>query len=488
MTQTTDHQSNQNEISFLNQALPPLKSGPYHLNATLTVDLKNGDAKPTFSNTQKIVITGPRFSLPKADIHMVYPPGNASGDFRDKLPMVVLNPYHLPWEQTAFGTNDPWIALLNFSADELAGIPIETMTLRELITGDTEVTAPELDTEDEDLEQKLMSVTLEKELLVKLAPRISELSYLAHVRQIRRQGTFERVAVVTANRLPVATKMNHALLVSLEGCKRAFEDMENKKDPKEPKLRLVVLAHWQFKCDAAEQGNVADLLENLDCGMLLPKQGDKQQNGKDQLAEEKAASALKAGYVPLTHRLRSGERTTSWYRGPFTPVATSRPEGEPRSFSDAALQFDPQTGLFNVSYAVAWQLGRLLALADPAIARSLADWRKANLLHTRQKRTTRQFAQALGDSAGQLKTTATDGSFNFNQDVAEIVKRFSINHLSPVLDGWVAKQSDGKCNVSALEELSLASLEKAVKSGEDPVEVFYKHSTLKLNLPENTSS
>ena len=38
---------------------------------------------------------------------------------------------------------------------------------------------------------------------------------------------------------------------------------------------------------------------------------------------------------------------------------------------DAASAYDPQTGLFDVSYGAAWQLGQLLALQNSGLANQL---------------------------------------------------------------------------------------------------------------------
>jgi len=98
---------------------------------------------------------------------------------------------------------------------------------------------------------------------------------------------------------------------------------------------------------------------------------DGKKAGKD-IEPASVATALRLGYVPLGHELRHGDRTVSWYRGPVVPATTP---ARIRNFifanADAALHFDEQTGLFDVSYAAAWQLGRLLALQSPEFARAL---------------------------------------------------------------------------------------------------------------------
>ncbi len=91
--------------------------------------------------------------------------------------------------------------------------------------------------------------------------------------------------------------------------------------------------------------------------------------------------ALNEGYVPLAYEMRSGERTAGWYRGPLLPVRTkpaqsTAPARAPFESAEAALIYDSRTGMLDVSYAVAWQIGRLLALSSPQFASSLSRWRQ----------------------------------------------------------------------------------------------------------------
>ena len=96
---------------------------------------------------------------------------------------------------------------------------------------------------------------------------------------------------------------------------------------------------------------------------------------------------LSRSYVPLPWRTRLGEQTWAWYRGPLSAesVADFVDPGQPTlkeigwqpfRTASAALVYDPTSGVFDLSYAVAWETGRLLALADGAFSRALVDWRR----------------------------------------------------------------------------------------------------------------
>ncbi len=86
--------------------------------------------------------------------------------------------------------------------------------------------------------------------------------------------------------------------------------------------------------------------------------------------------ALEQGYSGVNHTLRIGEKTVSWYRGPLVPLQLA--PNDPYRFypyADQALRYD-ENRLFDVSYAAAWQLGRLLALQNRPFAQALKRYRQ----------------------------------------------------------------------------------------------------------------
>jgi len=76
------------------------------------------------------------------------------------------------------------------------------------------------------------------------------------------------------------------------------------------------------------------------------------------------------------HLTRDGEQTIAWYRGPLTPVGVRRETVGPYHHADQARRLDPATGLENLGYAAAFEIGRLLALGDPRFALDLMHWRR----------------------------------------------------------------------------------------------------------------
>lgn len=96
---------------------------------------------------------------------------------------------------------------------------------------------------------------------------------------------------------------------------------------------------------------------------------------------------LQDGYVPIEyrphHKLTKISRMMAWYRGPFSPVKmaalqnpdpkapANKPNMPPFARADEAMIIDKETGVPDISYSAAWQLGRSLGLGSGAMAQSI---------------------------------------------------------------------------------------------------------------------
>jgi hypothetical protein len=120
--------------------------------------------------------------------------------------------------------------------------------------------------------------------------------------------------------------------------------------------------------------------------MNLNKKDDKFTGGLIQLmpdtgtteADKAINNAFNMGYVPLNHHTRQGDNTVSWYKGPFLPYSANGEIDIPVLGPDSVTRYNPDTGIFDVSYAAAWQLGRLLALQSGNFAETLYNWKREN--------------------------------------------------------------------------------------------------------------
>ncbi|NEO20570.1 hypothetical protein [Moorena sp. SIO4A5] len=391
------------QVRFYAAAEPPLQAGGYQFLAEQTVEgLKSQPDNNHFGTQSPFVVTGPRFRLPPQDLQSVYPPANEVGDYEESLCHVVLRTRTLPWVRTidgstnsrgdADGTVPPWLALLTVYPEEINGTQPITITVNDLIDpGDGSILPPTLidaaDLTEEERNSQLLAVDLDLGVFQAISPSLVELPFLAHVREVNtdqkevlnmlEDGWF---SVVVGNRLPKTNAENICFLVSLEGHQDHLHG--NSGIPSNfTKIRLVVLARWAFTA-AASRGSFLYYMQNLcergGIDLLQPThtafpspEGD----SVTQQAQTAVQEALEIGYIPLQNTTRTGEVTTSWYRGPLTPVPTKPDTLGPYFFSDRAIRYDPETGLFNMAFASAWQIGQLLALSDAAFARALFEWR-----------------------------------------------------------------------------------------------------------------
>jgi hypothetical protein len=92
-----------------------------------------------------------------------------------------------------------------------------------------------------------------------------------------------------------------------------------------------------------------------------------------------AEKYLSMGYVPLPHFLRQGGKTFSWYHSPLIPGNSPTDDITlPVRAADELVRYNPSNGMFDISYAAAWELGRLLALQSKNFSISLYNWKRSH--------------------------------------------------------------------------------------------------------------
>ena len=162
----------------------------------------------------------------------------------------------------------------------------------------------------------------------------------------------------------------------------------------EPIFRFPVLTSWRFTCSG--KGSFGELMQSLDVGLL----GAERPSGyKRPLAEcvppetgegPGAAPITKlpleiaeTGHIGMPYLTRIGNEENAWYRGPFSPhrlmrrVRARTDEDGPilAHVSDHLRMMTPQ-GRQDVSLAVAFETGRLLAMSQPSFLAALHRWRE----------------------------------------------------------------------------------------------------------------
>lgn len=139
-------------------------------------------------------------------------------------------------------------------------------------------------------------------------------------------------------------------------------------EPTEQVLRFPVLASWSFRTESGK--DFKTLMKDLQVGLVSSTRKDVPPVATD------------TGHTRLAHRTREGESEPVWYRGPLAPVQTARRAATPHFEAAAAVALvGPADGddgrvMRDLSEAAAFEIGRLLALSDPAFLEALSRWRR----------------------------------------------------------------------------------------------------------------
>jgi hypothetical protein len=419
-------------VTFIQHQLPGLEDGTYdlELGAYITDD---GDpvSDQAMSRFYRFAVFGDRFSFadPASTVSSTFPAANGTGEFETVLAHVVLNGATLPWARSPIpdaplraeidveADVPTWLAVVVFDDDDVAEFPQLTLSPTTGVVGDLFPVAAYPKTTlgddysyfegatstkrlqiDQTVDDPVQTIDIPLELWARVAPTLDDLKLTAHVRSLSVEnkplalgatppsdpiGTF---AIVVGNRLPAPDKRSYAYLVSLEGLRDvlpATDDGGTLTDPSidiKRKLRLAVLAQWSYNNTKRGTAAFVQRLEMLNRRPLHDPDDAPNTNLRVHRdgARPPISDALKAGYVPLDHELRTNETTVSWYHGPLSPIDAASPvlPKVPIASPDEALMFDPTTGLFDASLAAAWTIGRLLALQDKSFATSLYQWKR----------------------------------------------------------------------------------------------------------------
>ncbi len=127
--------------------------------------------------------------------------------------------------------------------------------------------------------------------------------------------------------------------------------------------RFPVLAHWSFQ--TVGNGDFETVMRRLDVGLL----------GTVDATEDDAPTVVPTGHVLIERQTRQGEGTVGWYRGPLVPHELEDRDDVPLHAAEQALRIGSD-GIEDLSYAAAFELGRLMALSDPRFVAALIAWRR----------------------------------------------------------------------------------------------------------------
>ena len=398
-------------------ATPPLPPGSYRVHAETDVTVKG--AVENLATDNYFDVVGPRFNLAPTEVAGVFPPRNGHGPYQDALAQIAIKRRTLPWErpidagaphpigQPSDGKGlpadypTPWLALLLFEEGEytlLQGVPLQNVVPKNIFT---QLGSP----------QNILcdAVEADQTLVQSIMPSKEELQLLSHVRWVNKddrelsvEGSDGWFAIVMTNRVASPNAKCRACLVSVEQrtdlikadppasqipapvfVLQQFQArdagpmllatplLQEEKLPAvgswlggvtPRKARLVLLHSWQFVCEG--NGTFFDLMQNLDVGMI----GKVESDGQPALTD--------TSHMPIALQDRGGTEETALYRGPLVPFVLTRDPLGPYHSADQARRATPEAGVEDISYAAAFEVGRLLAAADARLAQELMRWRR----------------------------------------------------------------------------------------------------------------
>lgn len=157
----------------------------------------------------------------------------------------------------------------------------------------------------------------------------------------------------------------------------------------EPEYRFPVLLHWSFTSvgDITFRG----LMDHLDSGLLgtVPPE---ETTPADPLRTPGRTPGLlplevvETGHVGIDQRTRRGDTVRAWYRGPLLAhPADTAADRLPLAHTADQLRAVVPDRREDLSLAVAFEIGRLLALSTPAMVSALLAWRQTHYQAARRE-------------------------------------------------------------------------------------------------------
>ncbi len=428
------------QMVLYDDILPPLEDNSYRITVETDVSI-DGNAQDLPPKQSFFSIEGPRFQLAATEVAGVFPPRNGHGSFSEAVPHIVLSRRTMPWERLldpakkipaptvrpgdapAPAALPPWLALLVFEEGEnfqiIQNVPLEKIVGPGIYA---DLGSP----------PNVSCDALQTDIgtLWSILPSLEEMTLLAHVRQVNVNdrelnigSTDGFFAVIMSNRIPSPNSKCTACLVSLE----ARSDVVLS-DPPNPQIRpaahltanpqfefiggtlttlsevspivyfarsvqLVLLQSWKFECIGP--GSFRDLMQALNVAMI--------------------GTVANPGHPPLTDTChlamdlqdRAGVPESVFYRGPCVPFQLTRDPLGPYHSADQCVRATPETGAKDISYAAAFEVGRLIAAADKSLASALMQWRRD--AYTQSSR---------GDTVARAQTALNIGALDLHAPVS----------------------------------------------------------------------
>lgn len=437
--QNTDKTFNQ-KFKFADNYIPPLTEGKYCV--TFTQDVSNSH----FKNTKDFCVAVNTEILTENDIFSLYPLPEQVGDFSTELPFIVLNNPTYPWIKDATNSNGeknndnnnkhiPWPALIVVSEKEIieeTDVPYEELNN---LAQEAGVYFPY----DEDKNRislckptdKIHVITITTDTFKKIMPTPEDRYWLTHCKKIDLSDAEDKTAqndgyfsVILANRFPpnkadqiiplknknvninqdeneesINNKITNTVHLIAAYCYDNYKS--DSKYNESTDVKLISLYHWKIYSDTDK-----DVVDKSFEPLIKGLNNDPDKKDPDNKNSEDTVSKINGSVHKQTlkpHFLRTGEKTYSLYHSPIQPINFDRAQGlngESNYTSDRRLIYYKDQGIFDVSYAAAFNLGRIVTLSHKAEAQQIVKWRNDQ----RSKNQIKAQKDAINITNNDLKT------------------------------------------------------------------------------------
>ncbi|MBR9763887.1 MAG: hypothetical protein GYB53_10280 [Rhodobacteraceae bacterium] len=404
------------EITFGGYDYPVVQAGVYAFTLEQNIEVPQPQS---WSGQHQVTVEAPRFRLPDDAVRFRSPPSAGVGDYQSVLASVVFSDPKLPWLRSATPPGypeeaaAPWLALTLFSPQELpllqagrggvlsvdpgtraaaisiegfsglAGKPASVLGLAatgKLVVPDL----PDIGALVQEGDASCSMIAVPAAQVAASFPKWQELPYLA---QTRSEPGMERQSALLCNRFsqPVDGDQPFSRLahvISVEGYWTLLDGTAEGSAPlaqhaaDDDVICFLVMTSWSFQNGGPQvkSDHFEPLARTLaqDPGTGAPRDLSFTHpvTRTDMSARpERLRARFASGYMPLSARLVTQETTFCWYRGPLVPFDTQvyTPQGSDQPLEDRfsdALVYDVEDGVFDLSRSGAWQIGRVMALAD----------------------------------------------------------------------------------------------------------------------------
>ena len=365
---------------------PVLEEGAYIITGSQDV---TSPVMEQFSATRDFYVAANTENLAVGELFSVYPNPEQQGNFSGTLPFMVLNnpayPWIRHWTNDIGGAPVPWLALIVVAGNEGA---VETdITYSQLLTLKEDGVFFPYDKnaaarcKDDD---KIHILTLPRAVCDEVMPAAEDLPWLTHAKYVNLAAAEDAISeqdgwfsTIVANRFVPSdgesTVKSTIYLIAVD--KYLGHPIPDHCEF----VRFVSLYHWNVYSQNVEDESFVGLMSGL-----------------SRNSRSVEGNSLKP------HYLRTGEKTYSLYHSPLLPLDSARYEninGEENYTADGRMIYDWETGIFDVSYAAAFNLGRLITLSRRSEAEAITAWRKEHAM----ERHLRMLDSAVGLSAVDLE-------------------------------------------------------------------------------------